>query len=192
MSLDKGDSVLLLYDVEFNVDTPNTPTQFCTARSTNATESLVDDAGRRFSDVFPKSVESKEIIPPSPSPASSPHEDNFKDSCIKRIIKATGKELIKKSVSTYLSKDGKSGYVLRTSKKYVQGTREKYWYAYKRIKDISNCKNQFYVFGCNDENTIVILPVTEIEARIDSLNFSKDGNGNPSYWHIVFFKDESG
>jgi hypothetical protein len=58
--------------------------------------------------------------------------------------------------------------------------------------DISKCKKQFYVFGCNNENTIIMLPVSEIESRIESLNYSKDGNGNPSYWHIVFFKDDAG
>jgi hypothetical protein len=107
-------------------------------------------------------------------------------------MKVTGQKLFKKSVSTYLSKDGKTGYVIRTSKIYKQGNREKYWYAYKRIMNISNCKNQYYVFGCNNENTIIVLPVSEIESRIECLNYSKDGNGNPSYWHIVFFKDDAG
>lgn len=191
LSTDRGESIELLHDVEFNVETPNTPTQFCTARSTNATEALIDENGRSFSDVFAKAAKAREITPPALITASSLN-DNFKDSCIRRVIKATGKELVRKSVSTYLSKDGKTGYVFRTSKIYEHGNREKYWYAYKRAKDISNCKNQYYVFGCNDANTIIVLPVTEIESRIDSLNYSQDANGNPSYWHIVFFKDNTG
>jgi len=190
LSKDLGESVELLHDVEFNVDAPNTPVQFCTARSTNATETLLDDKGRRFCDIFPKIVESNGNTTPNAPQEISIQE--FKDDCINRIKKVTGKELVKKSVSTYLSKDGKTGYVFRVSKNYKQGAREKYWYAYKRVKDIMSCQDKFYVFGCNDADTIIVLPVSEIESKIDSLNYSQDGNGNPSYWHIVFLKDEKG
>ena len=191
-SKDMGESVELLQDVEFITDAPNTPTQFCTARSTNATEALKDEKGRSFADVFPKGNTSKpNILDPKPSSVTS-QEDNFKENCIRRIVQSTGSELVKKSGSTYWSSDGKTGYVFRTSKIYKQGNREKYWYAYKRMRDLANCKNQYYVFGCNDANTIVILPVSEIESLLDALNYSQDGNGNPSYWHIVFFKDAKG
>ncbi len=134
----------------------------------------------------------KEAIPPSISPESTPQGENFRDRCISRLMKITRQKLVKKTRNTYISKDGKTGYIFRTSKIYNQGKREKYWYSYKRMKEISNCKNQFNVFGCNDENTIIVLPVSEIESRIESLNYSKDSYGNPSYWHIVFFKDNAG
>ena len=150
-----GESVELLQDVEFITDAPNTPTQFCTARSTNATEALKDENGRSFADVFPKGNTSKPVGSDSTPSSVTSQEDNFKDSCIRRIVQSTGCELVKKSGSTYWSSDGKTGYVFRTSKIYKQGNREKYWYAYKRMRDLINCKNQFYVFGCNDANTII-------------------------------------
>lgn len=189
---DLGESVELLHDVVFNLEAPNTPTQFCTGRSTNATTALFDEEGRTFAEVYSEGQGAREVVPPSITPVNTLQGDNFRDSCVSRLMKVTGQKLFKKSVSTYLSKDGKTGYVIRTSKIYKQGNREKYWYAYKRIMDISNCKNQYYVFGCNNENTIIVLPVSEIESRIECLNYSKDGNGNPSYWHIVFFKDDAG
>lgn len=192
LAKDVGDSVELLRDVEFKMDAPNTPTQFCTARSTNATEALVDETGKMFCEVFPKKSESKGLSNAPDSSADTLQEDNFKDSCIQRFKKVTGIELVKKSGSTYLSKDGQSGYVFRTSKIYKQGTREKYWYSYKRIKDIANCKSQYYVLGCNDANTIIVLPVSEIESRINDMNYSQDAKGEPLYWHIVFFKDDKG
>ena len=191
-SKDMGESVELLQDVEFITDAPNTPTQFCTARSTNATEALKDENGRSFADVFSKDNTSKTVGSKSTPSSVTSQEDNFKDSCIRRLVQSTGGELIKKSGSTYWSSDGKTGYVFRTSKIYKQGNREKYWYAYKRMRDLANCKNQLYVFGCNDANTIIVLPVSEIESQLDALNYSQDGNGNPSYWHIVFFKDAKG
>jgi len=189
---DLGESLELLQDVVFIVDAPNTPTQFCTARSTNATEVLVDEEGKTFAEVYSEGQVAKGVTPQGITPEDTSVEENFKDNCIRKLMKATKQKLFKKSISTYLTEDGKTGYVFRTSKTYKQGDREKYWYAYKRVIGISNCKEQFYVFGCNDENTIIVLPVSEIESRIKSLNFSKDGNGNPLYWHIVFFKDGNG
>ena len=191
-SRDLGESIELLRDVEFFTVAPNTPTHFCTARSTNATEALIDEDGKRFADVFPKDKESKLVTSDTKPLPSSSRENDFKESCINRIIKASGKELVRVSDSTYLSSDGKSGYVFRASQTYKQGNRKKYWYSYRRKKDISKCKSQYYVFGFQDDNTIIILPVSEIESQIEGLNYSQDSNGNPSYWHIVFFKDEKG
>ena len=190
-SKDMGKCVELLRDVEFVTDAPNTPTQFCTARSTNATEALIDEEGRRYADVYQNNSEQK-TININHQQESSEEKDNFKESCIRRVSKVIGKELVRKSTSEYVSSDGKKGYVFRTSKIYPQGNRERYWFAYRRVKTITNCKDQYYVFGCNNANTIIILPVFEIEARIKGLNYSQDENGNPLYWHIVFLKDSKG
>lgn len=169
---------------------PNVPANFCTGRSTNARTAWVDEQGRTYGELFPK-----DGTPKKPDESQTLQEssvDKFKEGCIKRIVDSTGVKLVRKSGNAYISKDGESGYVFRTSKKYSQGNREKYWYAYKRVKDISQCKKQFYVFGCHDANTIVVIPISEIEDNINSMNFSNDGNGNPSYWHIVFLKDSNG
>ena len=191
-SRNDGNVYTLLYDVIITPKSglPNVPANFCTGRSTNARTAWKDEQGRSYDDIFPKDSAPKKIEKILPSPNSS--VDNFKENCIKRLKEFTGEKLVRKSGNAYVSEDGKNGYVFRTSKIYKQGNREKYWYAYKRISDISKCKNQYYVFGCNDENTIIVLPISEIESHIDGLNFSKDGNGNPSYWHIVFLKDSKG
>lgn len=155
-------------------------------------KALKEDKRHCVADVFSKG----DVLRPIDSetkPSSIPsQEDNFKDSCIKRIVQSTGSKLVKKSGSTYWSSDGKTGYVIRTSKIYKQGDREKYWYSYKRMRDLANCINQFCVFGCNDANTIIVLPVSEIESQLDAMNYSSDSNGTPLYWHIVFFKDAKG
>ena len=62
----------------------------------------------------------------------------FKESCIRRVSESIGQKLIKKSASEFVSADGKNGYVIRTSKIYPQGNLEKYWYAYRRPKNLSN------------------------------------------------------
>ena len=48
------------------------------------------------------------------------------------------------------------------------------------------------MYGCKDENTMVILPVPFIEKNIDRLNVSKDDEGTITHWHIVLFKDTDG
>ena len=105
-----------------------------------------------------------------------------------------GTELVKSGRSSYRTKDGEKGFVISTSKMYVQGNREKYWFAYRRnpLKDIEECKEQFIVYGCKDENTLIKLPVYDIEKKIECLNVSKDEDGSILHWHIVFFKDSTG
>lgn len=195
LSRSDGNVFTILRDVIIvsKTGTPNVAGHFCTGRSTNARTAWVDEKGHSYGEVFPKIQDDKtsKNEPTADTPSSS-DELSFLSSCIRRVANKIGGKLIKKNGNTYLSADGKDGYVFRTSKIYNQGNREKYWYAYKRMRGLAECKNQYYVFGCNDANTIIFLPVSEIESKIESLNYSQDSNGNPSYWHIVFFKDKDG
>lgn len=191
LSIPQGESVLLLKDIEFKVAAPNIPVQFCTAKSTNATKALVDSEGKTFAELFPKDhktgvdIQPKEIFTPPTT------DSDFLGCYASKLIQAVEVPLIKKGRSVYTTADGKVGYVIRTSKMYPQGQREKYWFAYRRNKDIKNCQQQFFVYGCKDENTVVVLPVSDIEHQLEGLNNTKDANGNPIYWHIVFLKDQN-
>ncbi len=189
-SVPDGDSMVLLKDVEFVLDTPNVPVQFCTARSTNATTALIDAEGRTYAEVFPK--DRKTVVPPKETNVAPFSDSDFLGRCASKLMKAVGQPLVKKGRSVYVTTDGKTGYVIRTSKMYPQGNREKYWYAYRRNKEVMDCEQQFFVYGCRDENTIIVLPVSEIEHQLECLNNTKDANDNPLYWHIVFLKDNDG
>jgi len=192
LSYNAGNVFVLLRDVVIvsKTGTPNVAGHFCTGRSTNAREAWVNEDGRQYGDIFPKNKEQQ--IVNNVSVTSSPEDKNFLTDCINRVAKMLGKKLIRKNGNAYVSEDEKYGFVFRTSKIYKQGDREKYWYAYKRVRSISNCENQAYIFGCNNADTIIKLSISEIEEKIDGLNFSQDSNGNPSYWHIVFFKEKDG
>ena len=191
-SIPQGESMLLLKDVEFVINAPNIPVQFCTGRSTNATTALKDAEGRTYAEIFPKEHKDDDE-----SQAQDEHEipsaiSNFLERCASKLKQVVGLPLIKKGRSVYITSDGKNGYVIKTSKMYSQGKREKYWYAYRRNKDIMECQQQFVVYGCKDENTIVVLPISQIEDQLEGMNNTKDANGNPLYWHIVFLKDKDG
>ena len=172
---------------------PNVSAHFCTGRSTNAQTAWVSKDGKTFAELFSKTTPKEEEKEKNENPDSDINkEPSFLSECVGRVAKETGYTLTRKSGNAYISSDGKQGYVFRTSKVYPQGEREKFWYAYKRTKELSECKNQYYVFGCKDAGTIIILPISDIEAQINGLNYSHDENGKPLYWHIVFLKDKNG
>lgn len=193
-SRNDGNVYILLRDVIIKPKSglPNIPAHFCTGRSTNARAAWIDELGRTYDEVFPK--DSKSVVRQQPDEASDPPstDSDFLGRCVSRLMKAVGQPLVKKGRSVYVTPDGKIGYVIRTSKMYPQGSREKFWYAYRRNKEVMDCEQQFYVYGCKDENTIIVLPVSEIERQLEYLNNTKDANDNPLYWHIVFLKDKEG
>ncbi|MBR3622337.1 MAG: DUF4357 domain-containing protein [Selenomonadaceae bacterium] len=119
--------------------------------------------------------------------------EKFVDKCIQRLYDHENGNLVKighHSCFQNLSTD--TGYVVTISKMYPFGFSEFFWFAYRRMKDIAKCKNQFYVFCCKDEFTMIKLPVDLIEKNLDRLNFSKDKEGFPSHWHIKFFRHDDG
>ena len=195
MSRRDGDVYTLLRDftIVSKTGTPNVAGHFCTGRSTNARVAWVDEKGLSYGEVFPKSTDVNTLLPNIKSDTSaSLGESSFLANCINRVSKTVGVKLIRRSGNAYVTADNNDAFVFRTSKIYEQGNREKYWYAYKRMRDIADCKNKYYVFGCSNANTIIILPISEIESQIEGLNYSQDANGNPLYWHIVFFKEKNG
>lgn len=119
---------------------------------------------------------------------------NFADKCIVRVAKELNIALNKTGKKTFISEDGKNGYIVSTSKMYPQGNREKYWFAYRRkpFEKINDCEEKYVIYGCKDETTLLILPVIEIEKRLENMNPSTDEDGNIKHWHIVIFKDHSG
>jgi len=100
-----------------------------------------------------------------------------------------------KKGKTYKSDDNKNGYTLTTSKKYIQGNREKYWFGYReyRFEGINDCDNQYMVLGCrSNETTVVCFPKAFLKEKLDNMNVSYDDEGNPSHYHIVLFRDPDG
>lgn len=137
-------------------------------------------------------------VPPKTTISSAKKKKNsidFSSKCAQRLSNIIGEDLIiadKKSNKVFKTKNNKYGFVIcTTSKEYIQGKRIKYWFAYRRIESISNCEEQYCIFSFMDENTMIKLPISFMEANIDKFRFSTK-NGVISHWHIVFFKDSSG
>lgn len=196
----KGNAVILLDDVEIPRPYPSPAACFCTGTSMQGTTAWKDinDKHRTFEDLFPKSKSGEEEINEQGGeklPIINKTDDageKFPEKCAIKLANSIDVPLLKLNRSTYKTTDGKKGYVVVTSKSYPQGEREKYWFAYRRKEEIRNCEEQYYIFGCKDENTLIKMPISELESRLDTLNTSVDKEGNAKHWHIVFLKDKEG
>lgn len=168
-------------------------TDYCTKRFAKIKHLFCDALGITYEEVEDNQEEIITVVSPKAKPTES-KKVKFVDKCVVRLAQDVSSELIKMGRSTYMTFNGKKGFVLTTSKAYKQGNRDKYWFAYRRnpLEDLKKCEEVFVVYGCKDESTIVRLPVSLIEEHIDALNISKDDDGKITHWHIVFFKDVSG
>ena len=168
-------------------------TDYCTKRFAKIKHLFCDALGITYEEIEEAQEEVITVVSPKAKSTES-KKVKFADKCVVRLAQEVGSELIKMGRSTYMTSDGKKGFVLTTSKAYKQGNRDKYWFAYRRnpLEDLKKCDEVFVVYGCKDESTMVSLPVSLIEEHIDALNISKDDDGKITHWHMVFFKDVSG
>ena len=169
-------------------------TDYCTKRFEKIKRLFCASLGIKYEESYEEpEVIAKTVIIPETQPMPN-KKVKFADKCVQRLAQILNEELIKVGRSTYISADGKKGFVFTTSKAYKQGNREKYWFAYRRnnLVDIENCENKYFIYGCKDEGTMVQLPITIIEEHIDNMNISRDEDGMITHWHIVFFKDADG
>lgn len=168
-------------------------TEYCTKRFDKMKHLFCDSLRITYEEVDTQEKTVETIVIPKQLDTQK-RPTKFADKCVLRLAQKLDKELVKSGRSTYATIDKSQGFVITTSKAYRQGKRDKYWFAYRRnpLSDLERCTEQFVVYGCKDENTLVCLPVKEIEARIDGLNISRDEDNNVTHWHIVFFRDEEG
>lgn len=168
-------------------------TDYCTKRFSKIKHLFCDALEITYEEVEEAQEETITVVSPKVKPAES-KKVKFADKCVVKLAQKVGNELVKMGRSTYMTADGKKGFVFTTSKAYKQGNRDKYWFAYRKnpLEDLKKCEEVFVVYGCKDESTMVSLPISLIEEHIDALNISKDDDGKITHWHMVFFKDVSG
>lgn len=117
--------------------------------------------------------------------------NTIKAKCIERIKQNFNLKLNKYSNSLYKSNDKSFGFYFSFSKVYQQPHYEKYWFGYRKKNELDDCEKRFYVFGCKDENTIIVLPQEELDKHLEEMNTSIDSEtGEVKHWHIVFTKGD--
>lgn len=113
----------------------------------------------------------------------------FHDECISKISIFLNAQLHKHRNNLYASDDKSVGVVVNVSKRYIQGNKDKYWFAYRSaaVRLLSNYTNKYVAFGCGSEDNLILFPLIELENIKLRLNSTE--NAQSIYWHIVFFKD---
>ena len=118
-------------------------------------------------------------------------EATITDSCVKYVESIGNVECVREN-KAYRAKDDSKGYIIVTSKMYKQGSREKFWFGYrqKRLKEIETCKEKYIVLGCRSiKPTIVIMPISFLNGKLDNLIASYNDDGSIKHHHIVLFKE---
>ena len=167
-------------------------TEYCTKRFEKMKHLFCDSLGIPYvsADEIEDGKAGEIIVPANPEKKFTTVK--FGDKCVQRLAENIGEDLIKLSRGSFKTRSNEYGYALTTSKAYKQGRREKFWFAYRRITTIAECQKKYYVFGCKDESTMVMLPISLIEENLDKLNISVDEDGHITHWHIVLFRNEDG
>ena len=118
----------------------------------------------------------------------------------KTSLRATVKHMFSSATeirknNTYITDDGKKGYILLNSKMYPEGDKEKFWFGYRlnRFDLIEQCQEQFCVLICRNKTTLIVnLPRTVLDEYKDRFNNSTDDAGNIRHYHIVIHKQTNG
>ena len=118
----------------------------------------------------------------------------------KTSLKATVKYMFPSATeirknNTYTTDDGEKGYILMSSKMYLDGDTEEYWFGYRqnRFETIEHCKEQFCVLICRSKNTLILnLPRTFLDDLKEKFNNSKDDSGIIKHYHIKIYKQANG
>ena len=169
-------------------------TEYCTNRFEKLKHLFCESLGIEYEDVIDEIPDIEQYVYNSSIDKQRNKNISFADKCIIRLEQELNINLVQVGRSTYISNDGNKGFLIRTSKAYTQGNRERYWFAYRRssLAKLEKCKEKYIVYGCKDENTLICIPVDKIEIVVDRLSASKDEDENVTHWHMVFFKDSLG
>lgn len=112
---------------------------------------------------------------------------------VSRLEKHFDVKLIRNGKKTFITADNQIGLVITCSKIETFVNKERFWFSYRRkvLDKIKNCHNQYYAFVCGDERMIILLPLSEIENRLDEMSCSTK-DGEITHWHVVFYRLNDG
>jgi len=117
---------------------------------------------------------------------------DFHNECLMVIQNKLETSLKKQSRSIYIANDNSIGVAISVSKKYKQGTRDKYWFAYRTsyAEKMQSCKAMYVAYGCESGANIILIPIEVLESTKHRLRYTeKDGR---IHWHVVFYRNEDG
>ncbi len=130
---------------------------------------------------------SVDVLSEQTSSGSEQSGNSLKEKCVDKVSQHFGKKLAKYSNSLYMTEDKSIGFYFAVSKAYKQPSFERYWFGYRKKEELAACHECYYVFGCKNDKTLIIMPQSEIDKHLSEMNVSIDSEtGEARHWHIVF------
>lgn len=140
---------------------------------------VADDKNRQQLETAKRKAEKKESI----------RKPEIYGNIKSRLQDKFGIQLVFDTITTAAGGDFK--FAMAYSKIYMQGTRHRYWFAYRpdKIRDSKENK-KYFVFACHEDNVCVALPKEVLDRNIPAMNLSDNREGRIHY-HIVLFIDNN-
>lgn len=121
-------------------------------------------------------------------------ETEILQKAIERVSSMVHQKLIAVRGRAYRTVDGKKGFVFAYNKGTQEVQRCRYWYRYQSemMSSIGDCEEEYLVLICVNDDEVYSIPMNYLEEAKSAMNYTKNTEGKPKYWHIVLHKYTTG
>jgi hypothetical protein len=108
----------------------------------------------------------------------------FHDACVRRLEKALGSPLVKRSRATFTAPDESLRVICAVSREHTRGGVASYWFAFHphQAEYLAGSQHSYAAFGCGSEERLLLIPYTDFASWLDGMN--ETANEDRSYKHV--------
>jgi hypothetical protein len=196
MRLISVEALLRLLDVKEDLDDPTTVeriAEILTPKEFTRVDGIVDLVFRAAADVAGEPDTIEPSVTTSGLGDQRPTGENvvapaaaFHDACIRRIMRARGWQLVKRSRVAYVSADETIKVVCLVSQEYESGV---CWYAFRPGQNelLQSATDGYVAFGYGSADDILLVPIQAFASHLEALN--RTVRDTFFYWHVHISKD---
>ena len=104
-------------------------------------------------------------------PIKVPRDACNHDACVRRLEKALGTPLVKRSRATFTAPDQSLRVICAISREHVRGGTHSYWFAFHphQAEYLADSERSFVAFGCGSEQRLLMIPYTEFALWLEGM-----------------------
>jgi len=108
----------------------------------------------------------------------------FHDACVRRIEKALGTSLVKRSRATFAAADQALKVICAISREHLRGGNPSYWFAFHphQSEYLADTERSYVAFGCGSEQRLLLIPYEKFASWLDGMN--ETTTKDRSYKHV--------
>ena len=113
---------------------------------------------------------------------------SFNEDCVKRVQKALGVSLVKRTRTGYSSPDNETAVICAVSKEHNPESNPNYWFAFHPHQQefLQPHAKNYVAFGCGSSEQVILIPFKTFEPWLEgSWTTTKEDR---TYWHIVIYR----